>query len=44
MNHIFQEKYKELGISKEVYEFGEKIEQEDCAGGESPRGEQETNG
>ena len=28
MNHIFQEKYKELGISKEVYEFGEKIEQE----------------
>lgn len=28
MNHIFQEKYKELGISKEVYEFGDKIEQE----------------
>ena len=28
MNHIFQKKYKELGISKEVYEFGEKIEQE----------------
>ena len=28
MNHLFQEKYMELGISKEVYAFGEKIERE----------------
>ena len=28
MNHLFQEKCMELGISKEVYAFGEKIERE----------------